>query len=162
MKKKVDIRIKTLIENAIKLRHRAFFIIVGDRGKEQVPALFFFNLKVVNFHYLLSKMHIKGRPSVLWCYKKELGFSSHKQKRMKELNKLKKKGVYDPDNEEPFDLFMSSTEIRWCYYKETQNILGNTFGMLVLQDFESITPNILCRTIETVEGGKIAKWVLIE
>lgn len=25
--------------------------------------------------------------------------------------------------------------------------------MLILQDFESITPNILCRTIETVEGG---------
>ena len=72
---------------------------------------------------------------------------------MKEINKLKKKGAYDPDHEEPFDLFISSTEIRWCYYKETQNILGNTYGMLVLQDFESITPNILCRTIETVEGG---------
>jgi len=25
--------------------------------------------------------------------------------------------------------------------------------MLVLQDFEALTPNILCRTIETVEGG---------
>lgn len=25
--------------------------------------------------------------------------------------------------------------------------------MCVLQDFESITPNVLCRTIETVEGG---------
>jgi N-acetyltransferase 10 len=25
--------------------------------------------------------------------------------------------------------------------------------MLVLQDFEGITPNILCRTIETVSGG---------
>ena len=32
-------------------------------------------------------------------------------------------------------------------------MLGNTFGMLVLQDFESVTPNVLCRTIETVEGG---------
>ena len=25
--------------------------------------------------------------------------------------------------------------------------------MLVLQDFESITPNILCRTMETISGG---------
>jgi N-acetyltransferase 10 len=25
--------------------------------------------------------------------------------------------------------------------------------MLILQDFESITPNVLCRTIETVSGG---------
>ena len=32
-------------------------------------------------------------------------------------------------------------------------MLGQTFGMCILQDFESITPNVLCRTIETVEGG---------
>lgn len=36
MKKKVDIRIKTLIENGIKTRQRTFFIIVGDRGRDQV------------------------------------------------------------------------------------------------------------------------------
>lgn len=102
-------------------------------------------------------MTIKGRPSVLWCYKKELGFSSHKKKRMKEIQKLQKKGLYDQDKDDPFELFVGSTEIRWCYYKETQNVLGTTFGMLVLQDFESLTPNILCRTIETVEGGKNSK-----
>ncbi len=39
------------------------------------------------------------------------------------------------------------------YYKETEKILGNTFGMCILQDFEAITPNLLARTIETVEGG---------
>lgn len=37
MKKKVDSRIKTLIENAIKLRTRSLFVIVGDRGRDQVP-----------------------------------------------------------------------------------------------------------------------------
>ena len=31
--------------------------------------------------------------------------------------------------------------------------LGNTYGMCVLQDFEALTPNLLARTIETVEGG---------
>ena len=72
---------------------------------------------------------------------------------MNEVKKMMKKGLYDPNLEEPFDLFVSSTEIRYCYYKETQNILGNTFNILVLQDFEGLTPNILCRTIETVEGG---------
>ena len=30
---------------------------------------------------------------------------------------------------------------------------GNTYGMCVLQDFEALTPNLLARTIETVEGG---------
>lgn len=32
-------------------------------------------------------------------------------------------------------------------------MLGQTFGMCVLQDFEALTPNLLARTIETVEGG---------
>lgn len=39
MKKKVDPRIKTVIENAIKLRHRGIFVIVGDRGRDQVTHL---------------------------------------------------------------------------------------------------------------------------
>ena len=36
MKKKVDTRIQILIENVIKLSQRGFFIIVGDRGRDQV------------------------------------------------------------------------------------------------------------------------------
>ena len=39
-------------------------------------------------------------------------------------------------------------------------MLGNTFGMLVLQDFEAITPNVLARTIETVEGGGLIVMLL--
>ena len=50
------------------------------------------------------------------------------------------------------------TEFR--YYKESDKILGNTFGMLVLQDFEAITPNLLARTIETVEGGGLVVLLL--
>src|SRR5258708_27168727 len=39
------------------------------------------------------------------------------------------------------------------YYKESHKILGQTFEMCILQDFEAITPNLLARTVETVEGG---------
>ena len=46
------------------------------------------------------------------------------------------------------------------YYKDTDKILGQTFSMLVLQDFEAITPNLLARTIETVEGGGIVVCLL--
>lgn len=63
------------------------------------------------------------------------------------------KGLYDENVDDPFDLFVSSTEIRYTYYKESHKILGNTYQMLILQDFEALTPNLLCRTIETVEGG---------
>ena len=79
---------------------------------------------------------------------------------MREIKKLISRGLYDKDGENPFDLFVSSTEIRWCYYKDSKNILGQTYGMLVLQDFESITANLLCRTIETVEGGGIITILL--
>lgn len=35
MRKKVDQRIRTLVENGVKLRQRSLFVIVGDRGREQ-------------------------------------------------------------------------------------------------------------------------------
>ena len=66
MRKKVDPRIRTLIENGVKTQHRTIFVIVGDKGKDQVA----------NLHYILSKVQVKSRPSALWCYKKELGFST--------------------------------------------------------------------------------------
>lgn len=54
-----------------------------------------------------------------------------------------------------------SSELNPCsYYKESHKILGNTYGMLVLQDFEAITPNLLARTIETVEGGGLVVLLL--
>ena len=145
VQKKVDPRVRGLIEHGVRKNHRSFFVLVGDHGKDQVE----------NIHKILSKMRVKARPSVLWCYKKELGFSTHRKKRIKEIKKNQARGLHDPDRDDPFDLFISSTTIRWTYYKETENILGQTFGMCVLQDFEAITPNILARTIETVEGGGV-------
>lgn len=139
-----------LIENGVRKNHRSMFILVGDHGKDQVE----------NIHKILSKTRVKARPSVLWCYKKELGFSTHRKKRMKEIKRNQARGLHDPDRDDPFDLFISSTNIRWTYYKETDKILGQTFGMCVLQDFEALTPNLLARTIETVEGGGIVILLL--
>ena len=65
-RKKVDERVRTLIENGAKTSTRSCFVIVGDRGKDQVA----------NLHYILTKAQLKARPSVLWCYNKELGFST--------------------------------------------------------------------------------------
>jgi N-acetyltransferase 10 len=43
------------------------------------------------------------------------------------------RGQREVDEEDPFELFVSSTNIRYTYYKETEKILGTTFGMCVLQ-----------------------------
>nr|XP_027198330.1 RNA cytidine acetyltransferase-like [Dermatophagoides pteronyssinus] len=143
--KKLDNRLRILIENGIIAGHRTMFVIVGPKARDQVVIL----------HQMLSKSRVKARPSVLWCYKKELGFSSHRKKRMRLLQKKLKSGVELDNVEDMFETFIAQTDIRYCYYKETHKILGNTYGMLILQDFEAITPNILARTIETIEGGGI-------
>jgi hypothetical protein len=65
MRKKIDSRIRTLVENVVALRQRGIFVLIGDKGRDQV----------VNLHYMLSKASVKARPSVLWCYKKDLHLS---------------------------------------------------------------------------------------
>ncbi|XP_012580639.1 PREDICTED: N-acetyltransferase 10 [Condylura cristata] len=149
-RKKVDNRLRILIENGVAERQRSLFVVVGDRGKDQVVIL----------HHMLSKATVKARPSVLWCYKKELGFSSHRKKRMRQLQKKIKNGTLNIKQDDPFELFVAATNIRYCYYNETHKILGNTFGMCVLQDFEALTPNLLARTVETVEGGGLVVILL--
>ncbi len=73
MKKKIDSRIQTLIENGYKSNQRTMLMLVGDRSRYQV----------LNFHYILSKLSSgRNKPKVLWCYKNELEFSSHQKKRM--------------------------------------------------------------------------------
>ncbi|CAN8074547.1 unnamed protein product [Agarophyton chilense] len=143
MKKKVDSRIRQTLQDAVAKNHRALIVLVGDKGRDQV----------VTLHYMLSKMSLQARPPVLWMYKKELGFSSNRKKRMKIIKKRIKQGLVDPNKDDPFELFISSTAIRFAYYNESHKILGNTFGMCVLQDFEALTPNLLARTLETVQGG---------
>jgi N-acetyltransferase 10 len=66
VKKKIDNRIRVLIENGIRTFNRSLIVVVGDKGRDQVVIL----------HHMLSKAQVKARPTVLWCYKKELDFST--------------------------------------------------------------------------------------
>lgn len=124
---------------------------MGDRAKDVI----------VHLHYILSSVDIKQNKSVLWAYKKDLlGFTSHRKKRENKIKKEIKRGIREANTEDPFELFLTLHNIRYVYYKETEKILGNTFGMCILQDFEAITPNLLARTIETVEGGGMVLLLL--
>ncbi|OCH85192.1 DUF699-domain-containing protein [Obba rivulosa] len=150
MRKQLDPRLPILISNNVKKNHRSFVVLVGDKGRDQV----------VNLHFLLSQSRVSARPSVLWCYKKELGFTSHRKKREAKIKRDVKRGIRETNEQDPFEIFITVTDIRYTYYKESQKILGQTFGMCVLQDFEAITPNLLARTIETVEGGGLVVILL--
>lgn len=138
VRKKVDERVKTLIENGVRTKHRSFFIVIGDKSKDQVA----------NLHYMLKRAG-KSNPTVLWTYKKHLVFHSADRRKRQKLDKKDKLNEVT----ESFETFIAQTSIRYCFYNETHRILGNTFGMLVIQDFETLTPNLLARTVETVEGG---------
>ncbi|CAB4252306.1 similar to Saccharomyces cerevisiae YNL132W KRE33 Essential protein, required for biogenesis of the small ribosomal subunit [Maudiozyma barnettii] len=150
-KKAIDSRIPSLIRNGAQTKQRSFFVIVGDRARNQLP----------NLHYLMMSADLKMNKSVLWAYKKKLlGFTSHRKKREAKIKKEIKRGTREANTQDPFESFISNQDIRYVYYRETEKILGNTYGMCVLQDFEALTPNLLARTVETVEGGGIVVILL--
>ena len=124
---------------------------MGDRAKDVI----------VHLHHIMSSIGMRQNKSVLWAYKKDLlGFTSHRRKRENKIRKEIKRGIREPNSEDPFELFLTVQNIRYVYYKETEKILGNTYGICILQDFEAITPNLLARTIETVEGGGMVLLLL--
>ncbi|KAH8387249.1 hypothetical protein KR093_005872, partial [Drosophila rubida] len=140
VKKKIDNRIRVMIENGVKLGHRTMFIVIGDKARDQVPILY----------DILTKSTVKSRPTVLWCYKnKDEAISNHGKKRAKKIAA----GKIDVNEADLFDAFRVATTIHGRYYSDTHTILGRTYGVCVLQDFEALTPNLLARTVETVEGG---------
>ncbi|KIK61681.1 hypothetical protein GYMLUDRAFT_42700 [Collybiopsis luxurians FD-317 M1] len=150
MRKQLDPRIPILVNNNVAKNHRSFIVLVGDKGRDQI----------VNLHFLLSQARVSARPSVLWCYKKDLGFTTHRKKREAKIKRDVKRGIREPNDQDPFEIFVTVTDIRYNYYKESHKILGHTYGMLILQDFEALTPNLLARTIETVEGGGLIVLLL--
>lgn len=104
-RKRLDPRIQSLIKNCVKTNHRSFFIVLGDKAVDQV----------VNLHFLLSQSRHTARPNVLWCYKKELGFTSNRKKREQKIKREVKKGHREVGDMDPFELFVSLTDIRYTY-----------------------------------------------
>lgn len=147
-----DARIPALLNNSAQEKKRSFFVVVGDTHAKDT---------IVHLHFLMTRNNLKHNKSILWAYKnKLLGFTSHRKKRETKIKKDIKRGIREANSDDPFEAFVTLHNIRYCYYKETDKILGNTFGMCILQDFEAMTPNTLARTIETVEGGGIVILLL--
>ena len=85
--KRVDERIRELLASGLRTRQRSLLVLVGDRGREQA----------VTLHALLHKLALelplptaggagaaapaRPRAATLWCYQRDLGFSTHRNKR---------------------------------------------------------------------------------
>lgn len=62
-----------------------------------------------------------------------LNACSHIKKRAKQIKKMMQQGLWDPEKADAFSLFAESGEITYCLYKDSEKVLGNTFGMCILQ-----------------------------
>lgn len=62
-----------------------------------------------------------------------IALCSHKKKRAKQIKKLMQRGLMDPEKADPFSLFLETSDITYCLYKDSERVLGNTFGMCILQ-----------------------------
>mmetsp|Transcript_5332 Transcript_5332/g.16779 ORF Transcript_5332/g.16779 Transcript_5332/m.16779 type:complete len:278 (-) Transcript_5332:4253-5086(-) len=144
-----DAQIHRLIKEGVAVNQRSLFTVVAERGWEHV----------VSMHNVLAYER-EHKPSVLWCYQHDLGFATHGKKGVRAQKKARTRGVEGRLCSDGFDTFISETPIRWCYYKDSATLLGSTFGCVVLQDFEALTPNVLARAIETVDGGGIIIFLI--
>nr|UXY87538.1 N-acetyltransferase 10 [Cryptomonas curvata] len=120
-------------------RFRSIVLLMGLRGKERIPYLY----------YTWSKNSTEVNTSILWCYSNTYFKKS----------KIDKKNT---NNKESFiqDKFFSLIKVRYCYYSEIDKIIGNTFGMCILEDFEALSPNIIAKIIETIEGGGLIVFLV--
>ena len=122
MRKRLDPRIQVLINNNVETNHRSFIVLVGDKGRDQI----------VNLHFLLSQARVSARPSVVWCYKNDLGFTrfvfdptalelmlivpySHRKKREAKIKRDVKRGIREANEQNPFEIFVTVTDIRYVY-----------------------------------------------
>lgn len=209
MRKQLDPRIQILINNNVKKNHRSFIVLVGDKSRDQVWALFLaqcaaysltlridcqFALPTLSSSRICTAFGFMVLQKRSWLYNVSIvspyrskstvtinSILSHRKKREAKIKRDVKRGIREANEQDPFEIFVTVTDIRYTcvnyllvnlfykvadlvhvfsYYKESQKILGNTYGMCVLQDFEAITPNLLARTIETVEGGGLVVLLL--
>lgn len=108
VKRKVDDRIKLLIDDVARNKHRGLFLVVGDRAKDQV----------VNLHSMVSHANHNAKVNVLWCMKDELDFGSTSRKRQEKRARQEVKGGLSTEvSKDAFQTFLAQTSIRFCKYE---------------------------------------------
>lgn len=130
MNNETTIILKKILKFCAKNKFRSIILLTGNENK----------FIIENIHYLWIKSSSIKKSPILWCYRNQ---SKKSKKTLNSIENSKKKNSNKNFN------------INYCYYGETQKILGNSYGMCILEDFELVTPNILARIIETIEGGGI-------
>jgi N-acetyltransferase 10 len=148
MRKQLDPRIPTLINNGVKKNHRSFIVLVGDKGRDQVGLLFPYQ----NFFRLSNVVFVLGRepplsalasPCVCTAVRtmvfqegtrfQQVGrsisvpsnlvqliqdfllYGSHRKQREAKIKREVKRGIREPNEQDPFEIFVTVTDIRYTY-----------------------------------------------
>jgi N-acetyltransferase 10 len=119
-----------VFDQQVKNNHRTIFIVIGEGSKYQIPVL----------HEKLSKISSVG--SIIWFYKNAETYMDREAKKIK---------IAEEDSE--FFKWIKTHDPEYISYRESNRVLGRTCDMLILQDFEALTPNMIACSMETVRGG---------
>jgi N-acetyltransferase 10 len=139
MRSNLEEKLNFLSLNSKNYRFRSIILLIGSDAKKNIPYI----------HYMWSKGSTEINNSVLWCYS-----NNNSSKNLFNMKKTTNSSHSEQEN------FFSLVKIRYCYYSEIDKILGNTFGLCVLENFEALSPNIMAKTIETIEGGGVIIFIL--
>jgi N-acetyltransferase 10 len=145
MTQSIDARIEYILRLGISNNHRSLMVLIGSNAEQRLPTI----------HRLLSKHSISPIDSVIWCHKNEVT-----KKKSRALSAAKKSKQRIEDGEDELSVFMKTSDIEFIEYRESERILGQTVDMLVLQDFEALSPNLIATSMETVRGGGLIVLLL--
>lgn len=110
--------------------HRTLLVVVGHNAKDSIPVL----------HDRMSR--ISSINTIVWCYRNSEteGDKNSKKIKLREGDSAMAKWikVHNPE---------------YISYKESTRILGRTCDMLILEDFEALSPNMIASSVEAVRGG---------
>ncbi|CAL6051865.1 N-acetyltransferase-like_protein [Hexamita inflata] len=134
--KRLDDRIAHLIDTGIENKHRSMFLLLGINAHKQIPTLFQI--------YQQKCLHV---PKIAWCYSDRPQF----KKQAETIDQTLSDGTQNQ---------FKQNQIRFTHYRDAECLLGQTFSILILQDFEYLTPNLLAMTIETVRGGGLVIFLM--
>ena len=140
MRKQLDPRIQILINNNVKKNHRSFIVLVGDKSRDQVWALFLaqcatysLTLRIdCQFALLtLSSSRICTAFGFMVLQKRSRVYdvctssvnsplmtlsvqsNSHRKKREAKIKREVKRGIREPNEQNPFEIFVTVTDLRY-------------------------------------------------
>lgn len=134
-----DERIQRFFEMNVRRNHRSLVVLIGENGGMQLPKI----------HKMLVRFSHGPVNNIIWCHKND----TTRRMGQEVVSQKKQKKVQVEDSEDVLSVFVKTNEVEFVEYRESERILGQTVDMVILQDFEALTPNLIATSMETARGG---------